>query len=127
MSNSSSYQKVIKKGLKLKKASSTKPKRAVHEEIEERLGDVTAIEPDAIISGKEAADAEEEIDLPELRVATEENLTAAEKSFRLVQLRRERERAQKKLELSHRQRIEKFNAQLAALSEHFDIPKVGPG
>ena len=33
----------------------------------------------------------------------------------------------KKISKSHRQAIEEYNAKLASLSEHHDIPRVGPG
>ena len=56
-----------------------------------------------------------------------ESLTLAEKTFRLAQKKREMLRTNRRLELTHRQRMERFNAQLRALPEHFDIPKVGPG
>eukprot|EP01071_Lankesteria_metandrocarpae_P002718 Lankesteria_metandrocarpae@DN24_c0_g1_i1.p1 len=57
----------------------------------------------------------------------ESGLTAAEATFRLVRRRREFERSSKMTELTHRQKMDIFNSHLATLSEHFDIPKVGPG
>lgn len=39
----------------------------------------------------------------------------------------EAERAAKQASKSHRQKVEEFNQYLANLSEHHDIPKVGPG
>ena len=33
----------------------------------------------------------------------------------------------KKISKSHRQAIEEYNSKLASLSEHNDIPRVGPG
>eukprot|EP00922_Rhytidocystis_sp_ex-Travisia-forbesii_P038000 GHVS01056580.1.p1 GENE.GHVS01056580.1~~GHVS01056580.1.p1 ORF type:complete len:149 (-),score=46.37 GHVS01056580.1:255-701(-) len=54
-------------------------------------------------------------------------LTPAERSFRLAQQKREHKRVDERLKLTHRQRMERLNAHLASLSEHFDIPKVGPG
>nr|CEL66423.1 TPA: Ribophorin I, related [Neospora caninum Liverpool] len=55
------------------------------------------------------------------------NWTPAEKAFRLAQKKREKERVNERLKLTHRQRMEKLNAHLASLSEHFDQPRVGPG
>jgi hypothetical protein len=46
-----------------------------------------------------------------------EKLTIAEKAFRLAQKKRELSRTHKKLELTHRQRMERFNAQLITLPE----------
>eukprot|EP00922_Rhytidocystis_sp_ex-Travisia-forbesii_P059403 GHVS01088090.1.p1 GENE.GHVS01088090.1~~GHVS01088090.1.p1 ORF type:complete len:148 (+),score=46.35 GHVS01088090.1:185-628(+) len=53
--------------------------------------------------------------------------TPAERSFRLAQQKREWKRVDGRLKLTHRERMERLNAHLASLSEHFDIPKVGPG
>lgn len=53
--------------------------------------------------------------------------TAAEVSFDLVKKKRIMERIEKKLESSHKEKIEKFNKGLSKLSDHFDIPRVGPG
>ncbi len=57
----------------------------------------------------------------------EDRLTAAERRF--VQQREtiELERLAKMVSKSHRDRIQEFNQYLANLSEHYDIPKVGPG
>eukprot|EP00922_Rhytidocystis_sp_ex-Travisia-forbesii_P038007 GHVS01056589.1.p1 GENE.GHVS01056589.1~~GHVS01056589.1.p1 ORF type:complete len:147 (+),score=58.35 GHVS01056589.1:285-725(+) len=55
------------------------------------------------------------------------SLTPAERSFRLAQQKRESKRVDSRLKLTHRERMERLNAHLASLSEHFDIPKVGPG
>lgn len=70
---------------------------------------------------------EDDRKLLENLVAPHESLTPAEKAFRLAQKKREAERTNKRLALTHRQRMERFNAQLMTLPEHFDIPKVGPG
>jgi protein FAM32A len=32
-----------------------------------------------------------------------------------------------RIKMSHRERIEKFNEYLGNLTEHYDIPRVGPG
>jgi len=53
--------------------------------------------------------------------------TDAEKSFDIAQKKRVEARTLKAVEMTHRERMEKFNLQLGGLSEHFDIPKVGPG
>lgn len=41
--------------------------------------------------------------------------------------KREKEIIKKAAEKSHRKKIEEFNQYLSKLSEHHDIPKVGPG
>jgi protein FAM32A len=53
--------------------------------------------------------------------------TLAELNFERVQKERQREKVAKLAMKSHRQRIEEFNQHLASLTEHYDIPKVGPG
>ena len=41
--------------------------------------------------------------------------------------KREAERLSKAAAKSHRERVQEYNDKLAKLSEHHDIPKVGPG
>lgn len=53
--------------------------------------------------------------------------TKAEIQFEEAQRKRESELIKKRLAKTHRQRIEEYNEYLASLSEHHDIPKVGPG
>jgi len=53
--------------------------------------------------------------------------TAAEKRYEEQLAKREKDRISKMVAKSHRERIEEFNQRLANLSEHYDIPKVGPG
>jgi protein FAM32A len=54
-------------------------------------------------------------------------MTPAERSFHLAQKRRQWERIQKSASKSHKEKVEAFNRYLNSLSEHFDIPRVGPG
>ena len=61
------------------------------------------------------------------RKATDSFKTPAELTFELVRKKRSMDRIQKKLELSHKEKVEKFNNKLSKLSDHFDIPRVGPG
>lgn len=49
--------------------------------------------------------------------------TTTELAFEQAQ----RERLRKKPQKSHREKVAEFNDKLAKLSEHHDIPKVGPG
>ena len=53
--------------------------------------------------------------------------TAAEKKYDEQLLKREQERVAKMAQKSHREKVAEFNAYLENLSEHHDIPKVGPG
>ena len=53
--------------------------------------------------------------------------TAAEKRFDERAAAQEVERVKKMAAKSHRERVSQFNDYLEKLSEHHDIPKVGPG
>lgn len=53
--------------------------------------------------------------------------TAAEKKFEESLAKREQERIAKLASKSHKTRVKEFNEYLANLSEHHDIPRVGPG
>jgi len=53
--------------------------------------------------------------------------TEAEKSYDEKMAKREKDRTAKVAAKSHRERVNEFNAYLQKLSEHHDIPKVGPG
>ncbi|GAU28194.1 hypothetical protein TSUD_313530 [Trifolium subterraneum] len=57
----------------------------------------------------------------------DDHLTPAEKRFLQQTEKLERQRLAKMANRSHRDRIQHFNQYLANLSEHYDIPKVGPG
>ncbi|PCH33975.1 DUF1754-domain-containing protein [Wolfiporia cocos MD-104 SS10] len=53
--------------------------------------------------------------------------TAAEKRFEEVQRKRLAAKVAKLATKTHKDRVHEFNTKLEALSEHHDIPKVGPG
>lgn len=57
----------------------------------------------------------------------EDTRTEAEKRFEAKMLEAEQQRLAKLATMSHRDRVREFNDKLASLSEHHDIPKVGPG
>ncbi|BBM98222.1 protein FAM32A [Marchantia polymorpha subsp. ruderalis] len=57
----------------------------------------------------------------------EDHRTPAEKKYDEQRIELETRRLAKVASKSHRQKIEEFNQYLANLSEHYDIPKVGPG
>ncbi|GAW83707.1 hypothetical protein, conserved [Plasmodium gonderi] len=66
-------------------------------------------------------------DETKLKEVLQLNLTESEKAYQLVLKKREKQRIENILKESYRERLQKFNDNLASLSEHFDIPKVGPG
>ncbi|KAL2461949.1 hypothetical protein Adt_45369 [Abeliophyllum distichum] len=55
------------------------------------------------------------------------NLTPAERRYMEQRDKIDTHRLAKTSNKSHRDRIEDFNQYLANMSEHYDIPKVGPG
>jgi protein FAM32A len=57
----------------------------------------------------------------------DDHLTPAERRFLQQTEKLELQRLAKMASRSHRDRIQQFNQYLANLSEHYDIPKVGPG
>ncbi|KAL8166491.1 hypothetical protein V2J09_007990 [Rumex salicifolius] len=57
----------------------------------------------------------------------DDRLTPAEKRYLDRWQQIERRRLAKNVGKSHRDRIQEFNRYLANLTEHYDIPKVGPG
>ncbi|CDO72957.1 hypothetical protein BN946_scf185007.g11 [Trametes cinnabarina] len=56
-----------------------------------------------------------------------ERKTAAERRFEEIQKKRLAEKVAKLARKTHKDRVNEFNSKLEALSEHHDIPKVGPG
>lgn len=53
--------------------------------------------------------------------------TKAEQKFEEVQRKRLREQARTEAHKSHKDKVDSFNAYLDSLSEHHDMPKIGPG
>lgn len=54
-------------------------------------------------------------------------MTPAERRYVEQRERIDQHRLAKTANKSHRDRIQDFNQYLANMSEHYDIPKVGPG
>mmetsp|Transcript_135402 Transcript_135402/g.239522 ORF Transcript_135402/g.239522 Transcript_135402/m.239522 type:complete len:121 (+) Transcript_135402:135-497(+) len=119
--SSSAYSSVIKGGLKLKGKSTLtevgvktggKKKKSQHQEEVEALK--------ALARQKEAEDAE-------LTKAANREPTACEKATKLARETRKQARCDEAIQYTHRERMDRLNKHLCSLSEHFDIPKVGPG
>ena len=45
----------------------------------------------------------------------------------MIRLKRIKARTAERLKLTHKERIDKYNESLSKLSDHYDIPRVGPG
>ncbi len=54
-------------------------------------------------------------------------MTEAERKFEEVRRKRMHQRIAKEARTSHKDKVDAFNSYLSSLSEHHDIPKVGPG
>lgn len=54
-------------------------------------------------------------------------MTEAERKFEEVRKKRMHQRIAKEARTSHKEKVDAFNKYLGSLSEHHDIPKVGPG
>ncbi|KAI9512528.1 DUF1754-domain-containing protein [Russula earlei] len=66
-------------------------------------------------------------DSPAIAGTSDDKKTAAEKRFQEVQLKRLADKVKKLARKTHKDRVHELNTKLEALSEHHDIPKVGPG
>ncbi|KAF9091314.1 hypothetical protein BGX29_006192 [Mortierella sp. GBA35] len=53
--------------------------------------------------------------------------TAAEKRFEETQKKRQEEKVLKSAMKSHKEKVAELNRKLEEMTEHYDIPKVGPG
>mmetsp|Transcript_44472 Transcript_44472/g.125852 ORF Transcript_44472/g.125852 Transcript_44472/m.125852 type:complete len:120 (-) Transcript_44472:130-489(-) len=117
-SASSSYDAVVRGGLKLKggdnlnEVGAKKKRKSKHQEELEQL--------------KEFARKQEEEEQHTTKSA-KRGPTQAEKAFQMAKERHQKGRINEAIQFTHRQRMDRFNLHLGSLSEHFDIPKVGPG
>eukprot|EP00246_Nothoceros_aenigmaticus_P014704 TRINITY_DN5777_c0_g2_i1.p2 TRINITY_DN5777_c0_g2~~TRINITY_DN5777_c0_g2_i1.p2 ORF type:complete len:136 (-),score=44.22 TRINITY_DN5777_c0_g2_i1:1050-1457(-) len=78
-------------------------------------------------TGEEAGDTKEGGSGEQQLAILEDHRTPAEKIYDDQRAKLEARRLAKMGSKSHRQKVEEFNQYLANLSEHYDIPKVGPG
>uniref|UniRef100_A0A7S0FDA6 Protein FAM32A n=1 Tax=Pyrodinium bahamense TaxID=73915 RepID=A0A7S0FDA6_9DINO len=119
-SSSSTYDSAIKGSLKLKGnvaglsevGQKAKKRKTKHQEELEQL--------------KELARKQEEEE-HHITKSAKRGPTTAERAFQLAKDKRTKSRIDECIQYTHRQRMDRFNAHLGSLSEHFDIPKVGPG
>ncbi|KAL9936538.1 hypothetical protein V8E36_004606 [Tilletia maclaganii] len=59
--------------------------------------------------------------------STQLERTEAERRFDEIQKKRLVDKVKTEAKQSHKEKVDKFNTYLESLSEHYDIPKVGPG
>ncbi|KAH8600949.1 hypothetical protein B0O99DRAFT_649019 [Bisporella sp. PMI_857] len=76
--------------------------------------------------GKEGEDPSED-ELRTLDHRGNDGKTAAERAHEEMRRRRLQDRLQKEGVKTHKQRVEELNKYLSNLSEHHDMPRIGPG
>ncbi|KIJ26910.1 hypothetical protein M422DRAFT_216087 [Sphaerobolus stellatus SS14] len=106
-------------GVKKKKKKSSKSKEKekleiARERVQEKTTDVASSSNTPSGSGRNSP-------------AVQSKKTEAERRFEEIQRQRLAQRVAKLAPKAHKERVNEFNAKLEALSEHHDIPKVGPG
>ncbi|KAI9490036.1 hypothetical protein BDB00DRAFT_839838 [Zychaea mexicana] len=116
----SAYDNVSKGSLKFKggESGSIKKKKKKSKSDKEKVQ--RAIREDSAGSGSDS-------NKKKLQRFTLFDKTEAEKKFEETQRRRQMERVAKAAAKSHKEKVAEFNNKLEDLSEHHDIPKVGPG
>lgn len=80
-----------------------------------------------VIEGEEEAGRSEKASKDAKVQHDDDPLTPAERRYIEQKQRLDVQKLAKEANKSHRNRIEDFNQYLANMSEHYDIPKVGPG
>ncbi|KAI9203999.1 putative C31G5.21 protein [Polychytrium aggregatum] len=110
-------------GLKLKGSSGIKKKKKDKKESKKRLEHVLKedVHSDRDSTQDDSAPSSVLQTLPPSRK------TKAELKFEEAQMKRQSEKIEKIVSKSHKERVSEFNNYLSSLSEHHDIPKVGPG
>ena len=120
-SSSGKYDAVIKSGLKLKGGDKNK-------EVGVKVAKKKKKTQEDVLTEQLQANADQELqEQAELTKGATQGPTTAQKTFKLAREKRSNQRINEAIQYTHRQRMDKLNAHLGSLSEHFDIPKVGPG
>ncbi|PVH88656.1 DUF1754-domain-containing protein [Cadophora sp. DSE1049] len=109
-------------------ASSSTKKSALQSALEEEDAESSK----AVVKGKGKGEerAEEEMDEEALRELEErggDGKTASERAYEEMRRKRLHGRLQKEGVKTHKQRVEELNKYLSNLSEHHDMPRIGPG
>ncbi|KAE9366090.1 DUF1754-domain-containing protein [Stipitochalara longipes BDJ] len=135
------YSSVVRGGLKLKggvtkKKKKSKPKTADEEGKKDALRKALEDEDTAVgkeIEKRKAKDGEEEAEGErdgvdrELEERGNDGKTASERAYEEMRRKRLHERLQKEGVKTHKEKVEELNKYLSNLSEHHDMPRIGPG
>ncbi|KAM7254351.1 hypothetical protein ACFE04_032033 [Oxalis oulophora] len=133
----SSYDNVVGGKLKLKgkaldvkaggfKKKKNKPKTQIHQSIVEHTQNTSGSAEIPTDHNEEDGDEAHKTGEEKDSLLTD-NLTPAEKRYIEQRNQLDVRRLAREADKSHRDRIQDFNQYLANMSEHYDIPKVGPG
>eukprot|EP01025_Chloroclados_australasicus_P049660 TRINITY_DN566_c1_g1_i1.p3 TRINITY_DN566_c1_g1~~TRINITY_DN566_c1_g1_i1.p3 ORF type:complete len:141 (-),score=33.41 TRINITY_DN566_c1_g1_i1:113-535(-) len=119
-------------GVKKKKKKSKKKLEKLSQQVSEELkNSEDGVSKDTNLSQEQKLEEEEYnvgiIQDSEQQEEIEDKRTDYEKRRDEWMLRREQKLIQEAAKQSHRERVQDFNEKLAQLTEHYDIPKVGPG
>ncbi|CAD6571843.1 MAG: hypothetical protein CYPHOPRED_004597 [Cyphobasidiales sp. Tagirdzhanova-0007] len=60
-------------------------------------------------------------------VSPKSSLTESERRYEEVRRRRLADKVRKEAKKSHKERVQEFNEKLEGMSEHYDLPRIGPG
>eukprot|EP00916_Digyalum_oweni_P019819 GHVL01033085.1.p1 GENE.GHVL01033085.1~~GHVL01033085.1.p1 ORF type:complete len:123 (+),score=26.05 GHVL01033085.1:146-514(+) len=120
----SSYDNIVRGGLSLKKGRIPTKHGKKRKKIETNDTNNEAVEDSAKVSKTLNSDEAETDEISD-NTNTTSHMTPSEKAFKVAQDKRSGVRASLRADMTHRQRMEKFNQHLATLSNHFDLPKVG--
>ncbi|EAU92792.1 hypothetical protein CC1G_01837 [Coprinopsis cinerea okayama7 len=110
---------VKKKKKKSKSKSDDADKKIEREKIKEMLQSEDLVQTSSGSSSRNSPSVNPE--------SSSSRKTEAEKRFEEVQRQRLAQRVAKLAKKTHKDRVAEFNSHLESLSEHHDIPKVGPG
>ncbi|XP_010537740.1 PREDICTED: protein FAM32A [Tarenaya hassleriana] len=135
----SAYDNVVGGKLKLKGKAldvraggvKKKKKQKKHEEQSgKKLSERELLEGEGAGASDEANEEEETVDKSagdDKPLHCDDQLTPAERRYIEQRQKLDVNKLAKEANKSHRDRIQDFNQYLANMSEHYDIPKVGPG
>ncbi|KAF4631027.1 hypothetical protein G7Y89_g7107 [Cudoniella acicularis] len=139
---SDDYAPIVRGGLKLKGAKPTgvtKTKKKKKDKLSTNpqdpssstSKDVSKTKKDAEKEGgKEGEGEEEELTEEQLRTLEErggDGKTASERAYEEMRKKRLQDRLAREGPKTHKQRVEELNKYLSNLSEHHDMPRIGPG
>ncbi|CZS89848.1 uncharacterized protein RAG0_01088 [Rhynchosporium agropyri] len=112
-------------------ASSSTKKSALQSALEEEDAESSkaVVKGKSKEGGKETGE-EEELDVAALRELEDregDGKTASERAYEEMRRKRLHNRLQKEGVKTHKERVEELNKYLSKLSEHHDMPRIGPG